>query len=118
VCHESALLVMLTGFQPISVTCFIKLHISFTGVNFQFVLSAGIGLLAEYYNLLMLRAGLTTEEAQELLRRHGRNELPSKSVPKWKVFLMQLYQPMPIMIWIAAITEGEQITKRMSCRCI
>jgi H+-transporting ATPase len=50
--------------------------------------------------------GLTDSEAAELLRRWGRNELPEKVVPKWYIFLSQLWQPMPIMIWIAAIVEA------------
>lgn len=50
--------------------------------------------------------GLTTAEAKELLTKWGRNELEEKRVPKWKIFLQQLYQPMPIMIWIAAAVEG------------
>ena len=36
----------------------------------------------------------------------GRNELEEKRTPKWLIFVQQLYQPMPIMIWIAAIVEG------------
>jgi H+-transporting ATPase len=49
--------------------------------------------------------GLTTEEAEVLLAKHGRNELPEKITPKWLIFLQLLYQPMPIMIWVAAIVE-------------
>ncbi|EFJ47104.1 hypothetical protein VOLCADRAFT_105176 [Volvox carteri f. nagariensis] len=45
-------------------------------------------------------------EAAELLKHHGRNELEEKVTPSWLIFLRQLYQPMPIMIWIAAIIEG------------
>eukprot|EP01035_Chromulina_nebulosa_P025036 gene25036-32635_t len=54
---------------------------------------------------LVLSNGLTHEEAHELLLIHGRNELPEKKVPKWYIFVSQLWQPMPIMIWIAAIVE-------------
>ncbi|KNC77588.1 hypothetical protein SARC_09955 [Sphaeroforma arctica JP610] len=50
--------------------------------------------------------GLTTTEAQALLAQFGRNELQEKTVPKWMVFLQQLYQPMPIMIWIAIVIEA------------
>jgi len=50
--------------------------------------------------------GLTTQQAQELLEKWGRNELAEKTKPKWLIFLEQLWQPMPIMIWIAAITEA------------
>jgi H+-transporting ATPase len=45
-------------------------------------------------------------EAEELLKQYGRNELVEKKVPSWRVFLKQLYQPMPIMIWIAIIIEA------------
>ncbi|GLI68820.1 hypothetical protein VaNZ11_013324 [Volvox africanus] len=50
--------------------------------------------------------GLTSEEAAELLKVHGRNELEEKVTPSWLIFVKQLYQPMPIMIWIAAIIEA------------
>jgi H+-transporting ATPase len=50
--------------------------------------------------------GLTTMAAVEKLKIHGKNELPEKIVPKWYIFVSQLWQPMPIMIWIAAIVEA------------
>jgi H+-transporting ATPase len=50
--------------------------------------------------------GLTSEEAAKLLAIHGRNELPEKVIPKWYIFVSQLWQPMPIMIWLAAIVEA------------
>jgi len=50
--------------------------------------------------------GLSSEQAEELLKKYGRNELPEKVVPKWLVFAHLLIQPMPIMIWIAAIIEA------------
>lgn len=50
--------------------------------------------------------GLTSVEAEKKLLEWGRNELEDKKTPKWLVFLQQLWAPMPIMIWIAAITEG------------
>jgi H+-transporting ATPase len=50
--------------------------------------------------------GLTSAEAEELLRIHGPNMLPEKIIPKWYIFISQLWQPMPIMIWIAAIIEA------------
>jgi H+-transporting ATPase len=49
--------------------------------------------------------GITAIEAEHLLKIHGRNELPEKIIPKWYIFVSQLWQPMPIMIWIAAIVE-------------
>jgi H+-transporting ATPase len=50
--------------------------------------------------------GLTTEQAEVLLAKYGKNELPEKVTPKWLIFLQLLYQPMPIMIWVAAIVEA------------
>jgi H+-transporting ATPase len=50
--------------------------------------------------------GLTSHQAEERLRIYGRNELPEKVVPKWYIFVSQLWQPMPIMIWIAIIIEA------------
>jgi len=49
--------------------------------------------------------GLSTAEADELLAKYGRNELPEKITPKWLIFCRLLWQPMPVMIWIAAIVE-------------
>ena len=48
-------------------------------------------------------SGLTTEEANRRLLKFGRNELPEKVVPKWYIFVSQLWQPMPIMIWIGTL---------------
>jgi H+-transporting ATPase len=50
-------------------------------------------------------SGLTTDEVERLMEIHGRNELPETKVPKWYIFVSQLWQPMPIMIWIAALVE-------------
>jgi len=49
--------------------------------------------------------GFTSEEAAELLAKYGKNELPEKVIPKWRLFLDQFRAPMPIMIWIAIIIE-------------
>lgn len=49
--------------------------------------------------------GLTSAQAEELLAKYGRNELPEKVTPKWLIFCSLLWQPMPVMIWIAAIVE-------------
>jgi H+-transporting ATPase len=49
--------------------------------------------------------GLTTAQAEALLAKYGKNELPEKVTPKWLIFLQLLWQPMPIMIWVAAIVE-------------
>lgn len=50
--------------------------------------------------------GITDAEAEELRVQWGRNELEEKVTPSWLIFVRQLYQPMPIMIWIAAAIEG------------
>ena len=54
------------------------------------------------YNTL----GLTSKEADALFLKYGPNVLPEKVVPKWFIFVQQLWQPMPIMIWIAIIIEA------------
>jgi len=46
--------------------------------------------------------GLTTEKAEELLEKYGRNELPEHVTPKWILFLQQFAAPMPIMIWVSS----------------
>jgi len=50
--------------------------------------------------------GHSSSDAAQLLIKHGRNELPETVIPKWYVFVSQLWEPMPIMIWIAAIIEA------------
>lgn len=50
--------------------------------------------------------GLTSSEAADLLRIHGRNQLEDKKTPKWKILVGLLIQPMPCMIWVAALTEA------------
>jgi H+-transporting ATPase len=50
--------------------------------------------------------GLTTLQAEQLLKQWGKNELPEKVTPKWLIFLRLLTGPMPIMLWIAAIIEA------------
>jgi magnesium-transporting ATPase (P-type) len=50
--------------------------------------------------------GLTSDEAAERLKKFGKNELPEKKVPKWYIYVKQLWEPMPIMIWIAVIIEA------------
>jgi H+-transporting ATPase len=49
--------------------------------------------------------GLSSAEAAARLNQFGRNELPEKSTPGWKIFLMCLWGPMPIALWIAIIIE-------------
>jgi H+-transporting ATPase len=50
--------------------------------------------------------GLTDEEAAVLLEKVGKNELPDNTTPDWKLILTSLVQPMPLMIWAAAIIEA------------
>eukprot|EP00981_Chlorochromonas_danica_P015754 scaffold14378_cov187-Ochromonas_danica.AAC.9 len=50
--------------------------------------------------------GISSAEAENRLKQYGRNELPEKNIPKWYVFVSQLWQPMPLMIWCAIIIEG------------
>jgi magnesium-transporting ATPase (P-type) len=58
------------------------------------------------HSFVFSHTGLTTHEAEQRLVKYGRNELPEKKVPKWYIFVSQLWEPMPIMIWIAAIIEA------------
>eukprot|EP00607_Mallomonas_marina_P008991 CAMPEP_0182417028 /NCGR_PEP_ID=MMETSP1167-20130531/1463_1 /TAXON_ID=2988 /ORGANISM="Mallomonas Sp, Strain CCMP3275" /LENGTH=835 /DNA_ID=CAMNT_0024590299 /DNA_START=102 /DNA_END=2606 /DNA_ORIENTATION=+ len=50
--------------------------------------------------------GLSSQAALQRLQVYGRNELPEKVIPKWYIFVSQLWQPMPIMIWLASIIEA------------
>ena len=50
--------------------------------------------------------GLTSTEAAIRLEKYGKNELPETIIPKWYIYVSQLWQPMPIMIWIALIVEA------------
>ena len=52
-----------------------------------------------------LSEGLSSGESNDLLEKYGKNELPEKVTPKWLIFCSLLWQPMPVMIWIAAIVE-------------
>mmetsp|Transcript_39283 Transcript_39283/g.111218 ORF Transcript_39283/g.111218 Transcript_39283/m.111218 type:complete len:1040 (+) Transcript_39283:189-3308(+) len=49
--------------------------------------------------------GLASSECEKLLQEWGRNELEEKRTPKWLIFCRQLWLPMPIMIWVAIISE-------------
>jgi H+-transporting ATPase len=57
-------------------------------------------------NTFQYSYGLTTVDAEILLASCGRNCLPEKVVPKWYIFVMLFWEPMPIMIWIAIIIEA------------
>ena len=60
----------------------------------------------EHLNFVYNYTGLTSIEAQLLLKEYGRNELPEKHIPMWYIFFSLLRQPMPIMIWFAIIIEA------------
>lgn len=49
--------------------------------------------------------GLTSAEAEELLKRYGLNALPEKTTPSWLIFLRLLWGPMPAALWAAIIIE-------------
>ncbi|KAJ1401723.1 E1-E2 ATPase-domain-containing protein [Ochromonadaceae sp. CCMP2298] len=57
-------------------------------------------------NTFQYSYGLTSADAEILLASVGRNCLPEKVVPKWYIFVMLFWEPMPIMIWIAIIIEA------------
>lgn len=57
-------------------------------------------------NLFVKSNGLTNQEAEILLKQYGYNCLPEKHVPLWFTFISLLWQPMPIMIWLAIIIEA------------
>lgn len=48
--------------------------------------------------------GLSSERAAQLLTHYGRNELPENVIPKWYIFVSQLwqvtdsFQPMPLIL--------------------
>ena len=51
-------------------------------------------------------SGLTTAEANDLLLKYGKNCLPEVETNYLLVYLFLLIEPMPIMIWLAAIIEA------------
>ena len=53
--------------------------------------------------LTLTDTGLSSDKASSLLEIHGLNKLPDRRKPLWLLFCQQLWQPMPIMIWIAVI---------------
>ncbi|KPA78643.1 putative mitochondrial P-type H -ATPase, putative (H1A-1) [Leptomonas pyrrhocoris] len=56
-------------------------------------------------DLLPPSKGLTSEEAEELLEKYGRNELPEKKTPSWVIYVRGLWGPMPAALWVAIIIE-------------
>lgn len=65
----------------------------------------GEGDEEEFVRNFPLSHGLTNAEAEELIKKYGKNELPDQKKSKLLLFCENLWQPMPIIIWIAAITE-------------
>eukprot|EP00668_Euglena_longa_P006323 GGOE01007532.1.p1 GENE.GGOE01007532.1~~GGOE01007532.1.p1 ORF type:complete len:984 (-),score=237.59 GGOE01007532.1:877-3756(-) len=59
----------------------------------------------EFVRNFPLSHGLTNAEAEELLKKWGKNELPDTKKSKLLLFCENLWQPMPVIIWIAAIVE-------------
>ena len=85
------------------------------GVNAEVVNGNGNGLnvngpssasVAPANEDFIFSEGLTSDEVQALLHQFGKNELPEKITPKWYIFLTILCEPMPLMIWLAAIIEA------------
>jgi len=54
---------------------------------------------------LKVSHGLDSAEAARRLEQYGRNELEEKHKSKFRIYLEQLYGPMPIMIWMAVVIE-------------
>jgi len=50
--------------------------------------------------------GLTMAEANDLLSKYGKNELPEKKTSLFYIFVSLLCEPMPTMIWIAIVIEA------------
>lgn len=63
-------------------------------------------IVAERTKSFIYSFGLTSKEAEDRLQKYGKNELPEIIVPKWYIFLSQLWKPMPLMIWVALIVEA------------
>lgn len=57
-------------------------------------------------NFHYTHTGFTTAESDAQFKIYGPNQLPEKTVPLWYIFCSQLWQPMALMIWAAAIIEA------------
>jgi H+-transporting ATPase len=58
------------------------------------------------HDIFIYSKGLTDDEAEILIEKYGFNSLPETKIPLWYVFVSLLFQPMPIMIWLAIIIEA------------
>jgi magnesium-transporting ATPase (P-type) len=64
--------------------------------------AAKLGEKEDYESSFAFNAeGLSSTEADALLKKYGRNELPESVDPLWLVFLQQFWAPMPTMIWVS-----------------
>nr|ACY78118.1 P-type proton ATPase [Symbiodinium sp. DZ-2009a] len=52
------------------------------------------------------RKGLTSQEAQALLEKHGPNEIPVIETPIWKMILSQFVGTMPVMLEVSCIISA------------
>ncbi|KAH9589164.1 hypothetical protein LSM04_003371 [Trypanosoma melophagium] len=59
----------------------------------------------ETAELLPPSKGLTTAEAEELLAKYGRNELPEKKTPSWLIFVRTLFNPLSVALLIALVIK-------------
>ena len=57
-------------------------------------------------DFVYIHEGLADAETKALLEKYGKNDIPVKIIPKWRLFLDQFRAPMPIMIWLAIIIQA------------
>jgi H+-transporting ATPase len=77
--------------------------LSFTKVHEEDTASAKLSTITIDQLTSENEDGLTSDQAERLIEIYGLNELPEYHIPRWYLFISQLWQPMPIMIWMAAI---------------
>ena len=65
-----------------------------------------VGMESQEDDDVVYSSGLTTEQCENLLRIHGKNELPEKTISNWFVIMNLLLEPMPVMIWLAVVIEA------------
>lgn len=62
--------------------------------------------------------GLTSVEANELLKIWGRNELQEKVIPKWYIFCSQLWQVIFYALTLFSVISFEILPFRLSSPCL
>ena len=62
-------------------------------------------LAREEGDSFMYSTGITSEKFYSLQHIHGKNEIPHKSKSLLQLFVELLIEPMPLMIWVAAVIE-------------